>query len=98
MQNQDSVTALGESMSEEYIRKAALAEYKAACIFMNGKGTVKAGEDPLRDPARLENYLHFYDPAFCGPDPFKYAVRPRNNYLHEAGTPWLVLYDENILD
>lgn len=77
-------------------REYALKEYEAAKPFIGG-GDAKEGS-PVHDMSRLENYLHFYDPAFCGPDPFKYAVRLRNNYLHEAGTPWLVLYDENILD
>lgn len=77
-------------------RAYALREYEAAKPFIGG-GNVEEGS-PVHDMSRLENYLHFYDPEFCGPDPFKYAVRLRNNYLREVGTPWLALYDENILD
>lgn len=96
MQNQDSVTALGESMSEEYIRKAALAEYKAALNYMNGKGALDAGGDPLSDPVRLEYYLFEYDPRYVREGAFRYCVKRRNDYLRSEGLP--VPFPEDIFD
>ena len=83
-------------MSEEEIRRAALAEYKAACDFMNGKGIVNAGEDPIRDPARLEYYLFEYDPRYVRESAFKFCVKRRNVYLRGEGLP--VPYEEDIFD
>jgi len=80
-------------------REYALKEYETAKAVIGG-GPVDEGS-PVYDRKRLENYLYFYNPEKCGPDPFKYAVRLRNRYLRKMSNYlWLyeVLYDENILD
>jgi len=59
---------------------AADEEFESAAAYMNAPGTV--GEDsPINDPTRLEHYLFYYDPRYCGPDPQAYATRMRDAYL-----------------
>lgn len=77
-------------------RKYAIKEYEAAKPFIGGGPVDK--DSPVHDRTRLENYLYFYDPAHCGPDPFKYAVRLRNRYLEEIKRPWEIIYDMDILE